>query len=293
MGKSDDKKRKEAATDVATRYPTALLNDVVSPQMHTFWNNYKSALPQAQAQQGDIMSRFGRFADTGGFSEGDKANIRARAISPIRSVYSRSLAELDRHKALQGGYMPNYAAARSRFARDQGQLTSDATTNAEAAIAQMVQQGKLAGMGGMLSTYGATPGMADMLGRQALQSSGQGLDLGRLYAMIADMNNNKKGIDWAKWGSMIGSGLMAAGMMSDRNMKKDIEETDASSAIDKFRKLKLYNWKYKGDNTTYTGPMAQDFKATFGKGDGRRIKLVDVIGETLALGKALAEEARA
>lgn len=293
MAKGDDKRRKNEAYDVASRYPTALLDDVISPQMHTFWNNYKSNLPQAQADQRNIMGRYQNFADTGGFSNADLANIRARSISPIRSVYSRSLAELDRHKALQGGYMPNYASARSRFARDQGQLTSDATTNAEAGIAQMRQQGRLAGLGGMSGMYSATPGMLNMFGNQALQSAGQGLDIGRLYTMIAEMLNSKKGIDWGKWAGIAGNAAMAAAIASDKNLKTDIKEVPEEDIIDKFRKLKIYNWRYKGDDQKYTGPMAQDFRSTFGKGDGKRIKLIDVIGETLSLGKALASEARA
>lgn len=123
----------------------------------------------------DIFSRFSGFADTGGFSEADKANIRARAISPIRSIYSSARQGLDRQRALQGGYSPGYATALGRFSREQGQLTSDATTNAEAAIAEMVQRGKLAGMSGMLSAYGATPGLSNMFGNQMLTSMGQQL----------------------------------------------------------------------------------------------------------------------
>jgi hypothetical protein len=59
------------------------------------------------------------------------------------------------------------------MAREQGQAVSDASTGAESNIAQMVQSGKLAGIGGMNSNYSATPGMANMVGNQALESSQQ------------------------------------------------------------------------------------------------------------------------
>lgn len=134
---------------------------------------------------GNIMSRFQSFADNGGFSEGDKANIRSRAVSPIRSMYSSARQGLDRQRALQGGYSPGYATALGRFSREQGQLSSDAATNAEAAIAEMTQRGKLAGMGGMASIYGATPGLSNMFGQQMLQGMGQQLQASGLQNQLS------------------------------------------------------------------------------------------------------------
>ena len=295
----------------ASDYLDALNNDMISPQRHGLWERFMGALPKAEEEKSGLQNqlsglagRYGQFADTGGYSPGDLANIRARSISPIRSVYSRSLAELDRHKALQGGYMPNYAAARSRFAREQGQLTSDATTNAEAAIGEMKQRGRLAGMAGLGNTigqgsqlYGATPGLAEMFGQGALQSTGQALNLGGLRNQLtgnligASMGRPTGwGLqDWAKFG---GNALGTIGtVFSDENMKENISEIKTSEIIDKFRSLPIKRWKYIGDDEEHVGPMAQDWKKIFNKGDGKTIKLVDVIGETLALSKALAENA--
>lgn len=142
------------------------------------------ALGVAQGQQGDIMSRATNFADTGGFSPADLANIRARAVSPQRAIYANAMANVNRQRAIQGGYSPGYNVAMGRMAREQGQGVSDAATGAESNIAQMVQSGKLSGIGAMTSGYGATPGLANMVGQQALgqenvqlgqQSSGQNL----------------------------------------------------------------------------------------------------------------------
>src|SRR5262249_36009874 len=88
---------------------------------------------------------------------------------------------------------PNYTAAKAKTARDLAYATSDATTNAEAAIAQMIQSGKLSGLGGMSSAgatgrgqglqglnamtklYGTTPAQSALFGNQTLQALGQGV----------------------------------------------------------------------------------------------------------------------
>lgn len=98
------------------------------------------------------LGGYQNFADTGGFSEQNIQDIRARAIAPTRSVYSSAQANIDRQRALQGGYSPNYTAASAKMARDLSQQISDANVNANASIAQMVQQGKLAGLAGLSGT---------------------------------------------------------------------------------------------------------------------------------------------
>jgi len=127
---------------------------------------------QAIADYGEILNRYRQFADTGGYSPEDIGAIRSRAVSPIRSVYSDVNRSIDRSRSLQGDYAPGYAATKAKVGREQAYTTADATTNVEAALAQMIQQGKLAGMGGMSNLYGTTPGMANMFGNQALQSQG-------------------------------------------------------------------------------------------------------------------------
>lgn len=142
------------------------------------------AAGQASADYGNIMGQYGQFAKDGGYSPQDLANMRARAVSPIRSIYSSASNALERQKALQGGYSPNYTAATAKMAREQSQGISDANTNTEANIAQMKQSGRLAGMGGMAGMFGATPGMANMYGNQMLSSSGQGLQASNLQNQL-------------------------------------------------------------------------------------------------------------
>lgn len=99
----------------------------------------------------EVMSGYRQFAETGGFSPEDLANIRARSVSPIRAVYQNALQNVNRQRALQGGYSPNYGALTARLAREQSMGQSEAAINREANLAEMVQRGRLAGLGGMLS----------------------------------------------------------------------------------------------------------------------------------------------
>lgn len=132
--------------------------------------NFGGGIPGLQiGDYGNLMSGFGEFAQTGGYSPEELANIRARAVSPIRSAYSSARREVDRQRSLQGGYSPNRSAVLSKMAREQSQATSDASTNAEAAIAQMVNQGRRFGLSGGSSLFGTSPGMASTFGSQALQ----------------------------------------------------------------------------------------------------------------------------
>lgn len=145
------------------------------------------------------------FANTGGFSPGDIQNIRARDIAPTRSIYAQGENEVNRQRALGGNSGANIAPTIAKLAREGSSAISDANVNANAGIAQMVQAGKLQGLGGMTGIdnavmqgglygrgqnlgaiqgqaglYSATPGEAGLYGNLAgnalnQQIQGQGL----------------------------------------------------------------------------------------------------------------------
>lgn len=111
--------------------------------------DFKPITPQLSpfTQSADVtnsMSNLSGLAATGGYSQGDIGNIRARAIAPIRSIYSSAQQGLERSKALQGGYSPNMAAATSKMAREQSDIIGQKTGDIEAQIAQNVVGNKLA-----------------------------------------------------------------------------------------------------------------------------------------------------
>ncbi len=173
------------------------------------------------------ISTYGNFADTGGFSPQDIQSIRARSIAPIRSMQDRNNQEIQRQAAIRGtGYSPNTTAALSKVNRDSAYAAGDTATNAEAMIAQLMQQGKLYGAGGLASTgladqsnitsnrgldlsaihgiagnqlqglagktqlYGTTPGLTNTFGQQVLGSSAQGLQGTGLQNQLAQMIMN-------------------------------------------------------------------------------------------------------
>lgn len=182
------------------------------------------------------------FSQNGGFSPQDIQNIRARAEAPIRSEYSQAQDELARQKNLSGGYAPNAPAAAAKMARDQAYATSDAETNANAAIGQMVQQGKLYGLTGLSNIglqgvsqglgglsgasglYGTTPGLTNTFGNQVLNSMGQTLsDQSMLNSLAGNRVNAQLGLSsvpgnfqsaMGNVGSALGLGGAIAGMIN-------------------------------------------------------------------------------
>ncbi len=135
--------------------------------------------PEFRGAISKALGGYGSFAENGGFSPQDIQDIRARAISPTRSIYSRAQQDISRNRSLQG-FSPNYTAAKAKMTRDLSSQISDANVNANASIAQMIQQGKLAGLAGLSGTG---------LGAQNVDTSmGQANNSTRL-AGLSGMNN--------------------------------------------------------------------------------------------------------
>jgi hypothetical protein len=108
--------------------------------------------PEAQGAISSALGHYSQFADDGGFSPQAIQDLRARAIAPTRAVYANAQNNIDRQRSLQNGFSPNYTAATAKMARNLSSQISDANVNADASIAQMVQQGKEFGTSGLSST---------------------------------------------------------------------------------------------------------------------------------------------
>lgn len=102
---------------------------------------------------------FDEFQRTGGYSEGDKANIRSRATSVIPAMYSRLRDEAGRMSSVQGGYGPGKVAMMSRLARQNASGLSDASRDAELGIMDKVNQGRQWGTEGMSNAEGNLQGL--------------------------------------------------------------------------------------------------------------------------------------
>lgn len=138
------------------------------------------------------LNNLNTLSTTGGYSPQDIADLRARAVAPIRSIYSSARQNLDRSKSLSGGYSPNAGAAEAQLARDESTQVGGALTNANAGIEQNVAQNKLSiapaystaalGESGLRlgannaasSLYGTSPGLISTLGNQVAQATGLG-----------------------------------------------------------------------------------------------------------------------
>lgn len=78
---------------------------------------------------------------------------------------------------------------------------------------------------------------------------------------------------------------------SDRNAKDDVNAVDPAEVLAKVSELPIATWRYKGDDATHVGPMAQDFFAAFGLGaDDKHIAPTDMAGLSLAAIQALKAE---
>jgi hypothetical protein len=125
------------------------------------------------------------------------------------------------------------------------------------------------------------------------------MEMGNWYSgMLSGLGGSGFGTSTQKQGGMETLGqaadLASTGYLmyllaaSDREAKEDIRP--AGRVLDRLRRLPIYRWRYKGDQTQHLGPMAQDFQEAFGVGDGKTIALVDVMGVLLAVMKELAEQ---
>jgi hypothetical protein len=91
----------------------------------------------------------------------------------------------------------------------------------------------------------------------------------------------------------IGSMLAALPFVSDRNLKTGFRAADLQAVLQGVESLNIEEWEYLFDpRTRHIGPMAQDWKQTFGVGSGVTIDAVDAIGVLLASVKALAQRVR-
>jgi len=135
------------------------------------------------AELGSAMSGYQNFADTGGYSQDDITNMRARGISPIRAVYANALNEMNRQKNLSGGYSPNFNAAAAKMARSSSGQIADSVQDVNARLAEAINQGKLAGLGGLGNLSVADSQMANQM---AMANADNQLRAGQINATSVD-----------------------------------------------------------------------------------------------------------
>lgn len=128
-------------------------------------------LGQAYGYLNEAMPGYRDFAKTGGYSNQDIQELRARGISPIRAAYGNTMMELDRARALGGASgTPNYIAALSRANRELPGQMADAMTTVNAGLADSIRQGKQFGLQGISNTGSTMGGLASSEAGRMLQA---------------------------------------------------------------------------------------------------------------------------
>jgi len=78
---------------------------------------------------------------------------------------------------------------------------------------------------------------------------------------------------------------------SSRTLKTDIAALDPQAVLQQVLTLPVAEWRYKQDESTrHIGPMAEDFQAVFGLGNGETVPLSDATGIALASVQGLHQE---
>ena len=91
--------------------------------------------------------------------------------------------------------------------------------------------------------------------------------------------------------SAIGSSLLGLlAFFSHSSLKDNITPAEGRDTLERLKTLDVNRWRYKGENVTHIGPMAEDFKRVFGVGDGYSLNIIDLAGVLLSAIKGLDEE---
>ena len=148
------------------------------------------------AQSSDVTGSLKNLSDlatTGGYSDANIADIRARDISPIRSIYSNAQRNVDQARTIGGGYSPNFDAVQAQMARDEANQIANTTTAVNAGIAQNVASNKLSAAPNYASAAGSansTKLAADQANANIVNQINQGNQSADLTAQGANQAAN-------------------------------------------------------------------------------------------------------
>jgi len=157
----------------------------ITPQSYTAQN-------YAYKPTADVSSSLAGLKDlstTGGYSEQGIADLRARGISPIRSVYASAQRDINRNRSLKGGYSPGYNATSAKMAREMSDQIGTATQNVNAGIAQNVAQNRLSAAPNYASAAGAESGLATQAGLANVNAQNQAGQINTSAANQAQLQN--------------------------------------------------------------------------------------------------------
>jgi len=295
----------------------------------------------------DALSGYNEFAKTGGYSDSDQANIRARSNSTIPSFMEGLRNNMSQKANAAGSNVGSiFSSASGRLARQGAQAAGEQASNTEMDLSDRIRSGRqwgiggqadigkvglsgmqdignteqsiqnendqaaasaananasaasgarddqyrryMSGLGGMQEMYGSSPAELARYDDMAMQNRGlTGGLVGNNLDRKAAYNPNVSTMDKiGKIAGTVGKVAGTAAMFSSRELKDNIVELDPQTVAEGLKKLKLYNWNYKGEKIRHMGPIAEEFKEIFGVGDGVTINIIDVMAVLLAAEKA-------
>ena len=111
----------------------------------------KNLDPAMMSRFNEGLTGYSEFANTGGWSDANKANYMNRATSVIPSFYGQMNNQVQQANRVQGGYNPGLASSMRNSGRDQATAAQAASREAQLGLQSSINEGRLAGMGGLSS----------------------------------------------------------------------------------------------------------------------------------------------
>ena len=162
-------------------------------------------------------------------------------------------------------------------------------------LASVVQLGQ-----GMAVNPGTSLGMSAQITGQgfggAMQGYGQQSSiLGQQHSQQMQAWQANQASSNSVWGGL--GSLAGLFLTSSSKLKTDIRAPERSS-LDQVNAMPVRDWRYREgveDNgaEAHIGPMAEDFQAATGRGDGRRINVTDLLGTTMGAVQELSAKVEA
>jgi hypothetical protein len=107
--------------------------------------------PAMMARFNEGLGGYSEFANTGGWSDPQKANYMRQATSNIPSFYGQMRNQAQQANRVQGGYAPGMNASMRNLGREQASAAQGASREAQLGLQNQVNQGRQFGISGLTS----------------------------------------------------------------------------------------------------------------------------------------------
>lgn len=223
----------------------------------------------------DRAAGLGTAATSVGAQNAARNEVRDRAIDLKKDAITLGQGTNAQAQAAGGASLTPTLAANEQFMNSQG-IVAPGYAAAGAGL-QGAAATRDAGYGTAMTGYGSQANAYNDLYRNQIGVWGT--------QMEADAANA------AGFGDALGTAAgIGLSFVSDKKGKKNRKKVPEGEALEAVEGMPVETYDYKpgqGDGGSHVGPMAQDFAAETGQGDGKRINVQDAIGVTMGAVKDL------